>query len=113
MADGTVSYLDNVGCTHESPNPTAVEVCTASLSVGGQLFIWSIRRWRDAMAQRESLDDALAYTYGVAAAQRCGEVMRLVDVLGQQGQVGLAPVQHLKDPTVTGLSHTTDKDILC
>ena len=71
-----MSYLDNVGCTHESPNPTDVEVRTASLSLGGQLFIWSIRRWRDARAQRESLDDALAYTYGVAG---CPDAIPLVD----------------------------------
>lgn len=76
MDEGTVPHLNTAGCTHGSPGAPDVEVRTASLSLGGQLFIWSIRRWRDAMTQRESLDDALAYTYGVAG---CPEAIPLVD----------------------------------
>lgn len=52
------------------------EVRTETLSLGGQLFIWSARRWRVAMEQGESVDDALAYTYGIA---RCPEAVALLD----------------------------------
>ena len=78
MTHGKVSRLASHQCTHEAPSVAAVEVSTASLSLGDQLFIWSVRRWRQAVARQEPLDDALAYTYGVA---RCPDAIPLIDEL--------------------------------
>ena len=54
------------------------EVRTASLSLGGQLFVWSARRWRIAVEREEPLGDVFENTYRIA---RCPEAMHLVDEL--------------------------------
>ena len=62
-------------CDHV-PASDGPEVRTEALSLGGQLFIWSARRWRVAVEQGRSVEEALAYTYGVA---RCPEAAALLD----------------------------------
>lgn len=54
------------------------EVRTASLSLGGQLFVWSARSWRLAIERREPLGEVFEDTYRIA---RCPEAVRLVDEL--------------------------------
>ena len=60
----------------ENEHRAGAEVPVASLSMGGQLFVWSLRRWRLAIVEKEPLDGALAYTYGVAG---CPEAVPLID----------------------------------
>ena len=62
-------------CNH-GPAGDEPEVRTETLSLGGQLFIWSARRWRVAVEREESVEEALAYTYGIA---RCPEAIALLD----------------------------------
>ena len=54
------------------------EVRTASLSLGGQLFVWSARSWRIAVERGEPLGDVFENTYKIA---RCPDAVPLVDEL--------------------------------
>lgn len=54
------------------------EVRTASLSLGGQLFVWSVRSWRVAVERGEPLGEAFENTYQIA---QCPGAIRLVDEL--------------------------------
>ena len=54
------------------------EVRTASLSLGGQLFVWSVRSWRVAVERGEPLGEVFENTYRIA---RCPEAIGLVEEL--------------------------------
>ena len=56
----------------------ACDVRTASLSLGGQLFVWSARSWRIAVERGEPLGEDFENIYRIA---RCPEAMHLVDEL--------------------------------
>lgn len=58
--------------------PIQSEVRTASLSLGGQLFVWSARSWRLAVERQEPLGEVFENTYRIA---RCPEASDLANEL--------------------------------
>ena len=68
----------------DGPHDDHTEVRTKTLSLGGQLFIWSARRWLIAGQKKERIQEVLAHPYHAAkcpdAAQLLDEMMSIVAV---------------------------------
>lgn len=66
------------------PHDEHTRVTTKMLSLGGQLFVWSARRWLVAGQRKEQIHEVLAHPYQAAkcpeAAQLLDEMMSIVAV---------------------------------
>lgn len=68
-------------CTEDTNDDAVIygrSIKTCTLSLGGQLFIWSMRRWVKASRDKTSISDALASPYRAA---KCGAASDVLDEL--------------------------------